>query len=331
MKTMNKIKHPFSCYKIREYISLFISFLLLIFTSCKEDSLAEETQKSSLKMQMRTVSSSLVDNTSIYVFDTNNKFIEKKLNVIHLDGVLTTSMKVGSWNLALLASNIDISNNIILPSYQGLMSSSPMWKTKETSDGQFLSQTPAELRYASMPNTEIVKDITTYKNTTLNRNVAKIQVILKAHSGFDPVSAGTNQYSFVELLDVPTTLSWDGKLYPNKTNPEMSDKPIREYFKFDGNEKADTITFIVPAHRGLDAFELQHNDTTTHKLKLRASMPLKGKAYYGKGAVTIPYVPKINSITQVSITLRAEPNTLLDIKITVKDWEKEIVQSEEFN
>lgn len=304
----------------------FILFVLLIlFSSCGEDKVIgseEETPVPNVTMTLKAGTDPVfMENAAIYVFRADDKFVEKKLNVTVNDTKLSTYMPVGTWNLALLTCNTNINGNIILPPYGG-DSSNPMWRTKYTTSAEeFLSQTPAELRYASLPNTEIIENNITNKQAVLNRNVAKVQVILEKYTGFDPVQPGKNNYAFVDLLDVPTTLNWTGGYYPNKTNPEHSgNKPVREYFNFNAGLKADTVNFIVPAHRGTDAFDAVHTDTTTHKLRLRTSMPLNGKSYYGKTPVEISFVPKINRIIQLIVTFSGEPETNLDVKVTVKDW-----------
>lgn len=310
---------------------VFIIFAFMLFLiGCNNDSATDEGDsiKTNVTMTLKAGTQPVfMDNALIYVFTSDNKFKEKKLNVVKNGDTLSTYMPVGTWNLVLLTCNTDISSKITLPPYAGA-NTYPMWKTGyTTAANEFLSQTPAELRYESLPGTAIIENLETKKQATLNRNVAKIQVILKNYTGFDQINPGKNTYAFVDLLDVPTTLDWKGGYYPGKDNPDNSGNiPIREYFNFDNQLKADTVNFIVPAHRGSDAFDVQHNDTTTHKLRLRTSMPLKGQSYFGKTPVEISFVPKVNRIIQLIVTFRGEPETNLDIKVTVKDWADPIDQ-----
>lgn len=309
---------------VKAFGIFILSVLLLLSFGCGNDKIIDEGEApvSNVTMTLKAGTDPVfMENAAIYVFTHEDKFVEKKLNVNINGNVLSTYMPIGIWNLALLTCNTNINGNIILPPYGG-NSNYPMWKTGYTTSAEeFLSQTPAELRYTSLQNTVIIENEKTKKDAVLNRNVAKIQVVLKNYTGFDQIYPGKNNYAFVDLLDVPTTLDWAGKYYPNKTNPEHSgNKPIREYFNFNTELKADTVDFIVPAHRGGDAFDIQHIDTTTHKLRLRTSMPLKGQSYFGKTPIEISFVPKINRITQLIVTFRGEPETNLDIKVTVKDW-----------
>lgn len=319
-----------------------ISVLFIFMSGCNNDKLGniDESPESNVTMTLKSGTNPVfMDNASIYVFTNSDKFVGEKHGVTKTANTLFTYMPVGIWNLALLTCDVNLVGKISTPQY-GEASTSPMWKTGFTDlTGDFLSQTPAELRYDLLRNTAITENVKTKKQSTLNRNVAKIQVILHDYTGFDAINPGNgNRFAFVDLLDVPTTLNWKGEYYPNKNNPDYSDKPIREFFNFksklvDGSMRlvADTVDFIVPAHRGVDAFDVQHVDTTTHKLRLRTSMPLKGQSYFGKTPVEISIVPKINRIIQLIVTFRGEPATKLDIKVTVKDWEDPIDQDITFD
>lgn len=325
---------------VRAFGVFAIFALLLLLSACDGDKITDgdETPASNVTMTLKSGTDPVfLENAAIYVFTSDDKFVEKKLNV-NVDKVakkLSTYMSVGTWNLVLVTCDNSITDKIILPPY-GASSSSTMWKTGFTDATQkFLSQTPAELRFASLLGTTIVKNDKTETSATLNRNVAKIQVILKEYTGFDAVLPGQkNDFAFVDLLDVPTTLNWKGEYLPDRKNPYNSGTiPIREFLNFKYNKAnelvADTVNFIVPAHRGSDAFEAQPKDTTTHKVQLRMSMPLKGQSYFGKTPVKLSFVPKVNCITRVVVTFRGEPNTDLDIKVTVKPWQ-DVNQDVEF-
>lgn len=330
-----------SLFKVRMMITIFLSFALLLsllfLSGCSNDNESEDKEKqerseANLSMNMKSLSTDLIDNSLLYVFKNNNDFVKRQWGLIKTGNKISTSMDVGNWKLVLLSCDRDISNDVT-PPYGANRIGSKMWETK-LKDANFLSQAPAELRYAFIDNVNIVADGLESKNATLNRNVGKIQVILEDHTGFSNIVAGENNYAFVELFDVPTTLDWDGKYLPSRDNPIVSAKPIRENFNFvSKNSKmvADTVNFIVPAHRGTDAFAPIHADTTRHKLKLRVSMPLNNASYYGKTPIEISITPKVNRIVQIGLKFRGEPDTELDVKVTVKDWAGEVEQEQTFN
>ncbi|RNC65917.1 FimB/Mfa2 family fimbrial subunit [Proteiniphilum sp. X52] len=331
-----------STFKTRTHYFYGIAFLLfaLLSYSCNDRNGfdTEDRVESSLSIQLRSdKAETLIDNTSIYMFDATNRFVEKKLNVTRQGNKLSTNVAVGTWNIVLLTCDRDISENISVPPPTSPMGTTTMWQTKTV--GNFLPQTPSELRYVSLPNVTIEKDVVKQVSTLLYRNVAKLQVILKHYGGFDEITDANKAMAYAELLEVPTTLAWNGKLYPNGGQPDVSEKPMRENFTFKGNGVADTLNFFVPAHRGNDAFIISDGvliqnpapaDTSTHKLKLRVSMPLDNKEYFGKSAngIEIPYVPKVNGIIRINVTFYG--TTSLDIKVGVKPWEDWIIQEEEF-
>lgn len=308
------------------------SILLFIFAfqSCGNnneiiDSIDDPSSTTSLNLRFASASN-FVDNALLYAFNSTKQFQYKLLNVNKTEDNLSTSMAVGNWNIVLLSSDSDIENSIMLPSFNGSMSASKMWETPLNTNGNFLTEPPEELRYASFLNTDIFSNTITYiRNAKLNRCVGKIRVILN-HSGFGNIPVGQSTTDYIELQDVPTTLSWESKFLPNATTPTVSSKPLRNYLKFDATGKADTINFIVPAHMGTDA-----TDITTHKVKMKACMMLGGNPFIGKGVVTIPFYPEPNQIVEVNLTFRGEPDALLDIKVKVKEWETEILQDENIN
>jgi len=307
--------------QIRLFAALFLGlFFITLTTSCAGEEQAEEAI-SGVSLQMKSVSANLLSNTQLYVFANDNKFIRKQLNISRNQDRLFTIMEAGYLNLVLLGCEEDISGNITQPPSGILAGAYPMWKTALTPDGEFLEQTP-EIRYAALP-VHIEPDVTKTASAVLNRNVARIQVILKGYNGFDDIS-GAHPLAYAELLDIPTTIMWDGKLSLAPEN--ISEKPLREMLSFNFEGKADTVNFIVPAHLSTGI-----TDTITHKLKLKMSMPINNTAFHGKTPIEIPYTPQPNRNIQLVVTFSGEPPAFLDIKVSVKDWEDYIIQEETFD
>lgn len=336
--------------RLKLILGVFVASLALLslLTGCASDdvfvagdtgSKPTEAGKPEVEFSMQLrggVSQPYLDNALIYVFRDTDNYVERKRNIKVGTDRFTMRFKVGTWNLALLSCDQNIESDIITPAYDAV-SSVPMWKTGFTDNtNAFLKQTPGELRFDMLKNVEIKENETTKTKTVLNRNVAKVQVILNP-IGFDPFfpSNVRNDSAFVELLSVPTTLNWRGEYYPSKNAPEHSgDVPIREYlYSTRSANKVDTVNFIIPAHRGTDAFAAVHKDTTNHKLRLRLCMPLNGQLFYGKTKVpvTISIAPKINRIIQLRVNFRAQIETELDVQVSVKDWEDPIYQDEVFD
>ncbi len=322
---------------IRKYIKCQKSLMSLCVVSlfflqaCNGDTDETVGGKSNITLDLRSAPVEIINNALLYVFDANANFHRRQLNVRQSGDILSTDMEVGPtgiWNLVLLSCKSDISGKIILPEYNGAMHLSPMWRTGLKAGGEFLEQTP-ELRYAPLMPTVIAANTTTQKDALLNRNVAKIRIILKEYGGFDEVN-GSHAYAYAELLDVPTTLLWNGKL--SLASSEISDKPLREYFVFDAEGKAAAIEFIIPADIEAQTFD----PLTANKIRLKVSMPMNGLPFYGQSPVSIPstdipFIPVPNGIIEINLTFKGEPDTNLDVKVTAKEWEPYIDQTDIFN
>lgn len=354
--------------KVNRYLKISVGALAVVsffmLPSCSgNDSLLNEEEESeqgssNVTMDMKAVRPAIMDNSMLYVFDNGNNFVEKKLNVKRENDLLKMSMPVNTvtnpkWNFALLSCDIPLlegttgeTDKIIRPNFGQSMFQAKMWTTGTIPPANiYMAQTPEEFRFDTIANVVIEKDKLTKANAVLNRNVAKIQIILKNWEGFDNISGSSNPFAYAELYDVPNTLNWAGRLFSTTNNihsPVVSDKPMHVGFNFKTvNSKvvADTINFIVPADRG----NLYNPaDTTKHKIKLKLSMPITvngtQQGYHGKTVDNqgkpifyIPHVPKANGIIQVIVNkFTGEPDTNLDIKVSVKPWLTANDQNETF-
>lgn len=326
LKIVGKYLKDHKC-RIQLCISGLCIASLMLFQAC-DDVIEDKDREANVSLDMRAVSVDVMSNISLYAFDDNYKFHHEQLNLIDKsNNVLFTYMDAGPWNLVMLGCNTNIytGNSKVIPPVYGMpMSSSPMWQTKLKPGGEFLDETP-ELRYAPIP-VVITANQDIHKNATLNRNVAMVRVILENHDGFDEVNATNSHHAYVDLLDVQTKLFWNGKLSQDPL--DISDKPLRKYFVFNAAQVADVVEFIIPAD--IDAVESDKNNPATHKLRLKASMPINGEDFYGDSPFEIPFVPLPNGIIEIYLTFKGEPNTKLDVKVTVKDWGPYIYQTGTF-
>lgn len=308
--------------------ALLFAIALFAFQSCSSTSdMDEEIEgpKSQFSLNMKSVPVEMMNNALLYRFDTNNKFMGRQLGVVQKPGdiLYTNSVPVGTWNFTLLMCKENIFDKItqpISPYGNNDRVEDRMWKTSTT--GSYLNQTP-DLYHVYMGGVQIVEGLDKEVGpVTPRRNVAKVEFILEEYSGFDPINPGTNPKAYIELYNVPTSLRWDGELYPDNASPEVATQPIREYFKFDSsspNPVAETISFVIPAH-------LANSVLTTNKLKFKASMPLNGQEFYGgsENKMEITSIAKANHIIRVKLKFRGQ--TKLDVNVTVKPWENEIGQ-----
>lgn len=328
-------------YMIHSFIKgLSVIASLMLFQACDSSEEPVDT-KSNLSLDMRSVPNDIADNSLLYVFDAASTYRYRQLNFNRDAGtdVWKTDMAVGQWNLVMLSCNTSLEGKIILPTPGQPMSSSPLWKTGLEPGGNYLADMP-ELRYAPVISTPIPTliqaNLTTTATATLNRAVAKIRILLEEYEGFDDGVIHGHTEAYVELEDVPTTLLWNGKVLFS----DISAKPMRKYFSFDPvTHKADTIEFIIPADIDAATFD----PATAHQMRVKVSMPIGGQSFLGKSPFKIPfvsvpaqpgdipYVPKPNGIIEIKLKFRGEPNTKLDVKVTVKEWEGSIDEEKTFN
>ena len=302
---------------------LSFCLLTLLVTACFIDERIEDKGTSagtSLIFNMTRASASVINNTQVYLFDgegaTEGQFRLKIPDVERLDDRLSMSIAAGTWNLALLSADTDISGRIISPVRGHDCASLKMWESTPSSGS--LPSMP-ELRTAFIMGQPVaVGAVTEASGTTLlSRNVALVKVVIVDAGGLNV--SGTHNF---ELKDVPTTLNWKGGLYPSKDAPEVSSEAMTGSFAISnhpsqiGRQVSDTLRFIIPAHKGTDYLSPSPTDTTTHCLRLNVNLALEGGARFEKNDVVIPRVPRVNGILLVRLTVGGK----LEVSTEILDW-----------
>lgn len=264
----------------------------------------------------------ILPNIETYVFDNASKTFEGKLlGVTKTDNVLTGKFQVGTWETILLSRSDIGTGSIIQPSKGNPMSTTAMWKTLPSGDG-YLPQIP-ELFYGSTGAKTIVADMVTQAEATLVRNMAKVTVVVEEAYGFDLIKPENK----IILSNVPTTLSWAGKLMPNAATPlmgSMAMSPVFAEITEDGKTflRSTPMDFIIPAHRGADWSSASPTDTTTLKLHLNASLFRIGEPTPTMYPEDRPYAeivvtPKMNKILLVRVKIKG----MIEVEsIVVTPW-----------
>lgn len=305
---------------IMRNIKIWGTFLLgILIFSCTEveSELPVEGKNGSptLSFDMTRSPQSIVDNTQVYIFDNPSwDFYKPVLNITSNANKLTMPVDAGTWNLALVTAETSIASNIKSP-VRGETRTGKMWETQSV--GGELPSMP-ELRTAYISGQQVIANQQNYGNETavLYRNVAQVKVIIDKTRGLDP--AGTHK---LELSKVPTTLNWAGGLYPDKIHPAVSADPLKGTFTIKnkanepGIQDSDTLSFIIPAHKGND-FLGAHKDTTEHKLEVSVDLACLGGVRYQKANVTIPRVPRVNGILLVKLSMIGQ----LEVNAEIIDW-----------
>ena len=223
----------------------------------------------------------------------------------------------GTWDITLVSADGDVNSGLIQPVRGQARSSLKMWETRSV--GGSLPSMP-ELRTAYITGQQVIagQDNVASETALLSRNVALVKVVIADAGGLD-----INGTHTMKLTNVPTTLNWEGGLYPNKNNPTVSAEPMTGTFTIHnntamaGHQYSDTLRFIVPAHKGTDYLNALPTDTTTSHLKLSVDLASEGGTRFEKTDVVIPRVPRVNGILLVRIFLGGK----LDVSTEILNWQ----------
>lgn len=296
--------------------AILIVGILLGCSSCSNEEIVSDNEivKNGIRLRFAGVSENIRQYTEVYAFNGQTPnldyFNHKPLNIERTSEALKMDMFVGKWNLFLVGCNeMDIRPHLIAPQFISEKSNMPMWVTQPS--GGLLPDVP-EIRTALIDGLTIVRDQSHDATAVLERNVAKVRVVLKDGVGFKV--GGGHTFS---LLNVPTSLSWSGGLYPNKTNPTTTTVPMTKPVTFyessvlPGHQQSDTIDFIIPAHKSLSA-----GDLSTHPISVGVKLITAGSTEYINDVV-IPIIPENNKIMVINLIAKGG----IEVKVDVKDWE----------
>lgn len=275
----------------------------------------------SLVFRMTRASADIINNTQVYLFDgdgaTAGQFRQKVPDVTYAADRLTMPVAAGTWDITLVSADGDVNSGLVQPVRGQARSSLKMWETR--SAGGSLPSMP-ELRTAYITGQQVIagQDNVASETALLSRNVALVKVVIADAGGLD-----INGTHTMKLTNVPTTLNWEGGLYPNKNNPTVSAEPMTGTFTIHnntamaGHQYSDTLRFIVPAHKGTDYLNALPTDTTTSHLKLSVDLASEGGTRFEKTDVVIPRVPRVNGILLVRIFLGGK----LDVSTEILNWQ----------
>ena len=306
----------------RIYTGLMGLLLFLAF-ACTDDreSPGGTNGNPSLVFRMTRASADIINNTQVYLFDgdgaTAGQFRQKVPDVTYAADRLTMPVAAGTWDITLVSADGDVNSGLVQPVRGQARSSLKMWETR--SAGGSLPSMP-ELRTAYITGQQVIagQDNVASETALLSRNVALVKVVIADAGGLD-----INGTHTMKLTNVPTTLNWEGGLYPNKNNPTVSAGPMTGTFTIHnntamaGHQYSDTLRFIVPAHKGTDYLNALPTDTTTSHLKLSVDLASEGGTRFEKTDVVIPRVPRVNGILLVRIFLGGK----LDVSTEILNWQ----------
>lgn len=301
-------------YRTKYTFGLFA--LLFSLFSCNSEQVIDDTSaivasSAQVRVLLSTEDAS-VGYPEIYVFNGQlpklDFYHHQILDMVRTPEYLKMKMPQGVWNAVIVSCNeSNIHSQITKPEFNTSKSDMPMWVTQPA--GGLLPEVP-QIRTALVDGLVIDEDRIQNASAILERNVAKVRVVLKDGVGFRTEGAHT-----FSLKNVPTSLSWDGSLYPNKSNPTTSVHPMTKSVRLfssqqEGHQRSDTIDFIIPAHKSLSVA-----DTTIHKLTLGMKLMTLGATTFEK-EVTIATVPKNNKVLLLNLTAKGG----VEVAVEVAEW-----------
>lgn len=304
-------------------VNILLVYLLSLLTfACTDgrEELVTINNNPSLTFVMTRSLGNVIDNTQVYLFDGDGtdtgQFRLKVPEITYGADRLVMPVAAGKWDVMLVSANTNVNDKLIQP-VRGQARSTKMWETKAS--GGVLPSIP-ELRTAYLAGQQVLANQanTASETALLARNAALIKVVIDDAGGLD-----VNGVHTLKVTNVPTTLNWEGKLYPDKNNPAVSTHPMIGTFSIydsptqNEHQYSDTLSFIIPAHKGNDYLSASPTDTTTSHLKLSVDLACKGGVRFQKEDVVIPRVPRMNGTLLVHLFVGGK----LDVSTEVLDWE----------
>lgn len=265
-------------------------------------------------------SGELVSNAQVYLFDGDgpaaHQFQKKVPSLTFGANSVSCQVEAGKYDVALVTAESGLEGHIISPVRGSLRKDLKMWETQPS--GNILPAVPM-LRTAIAQGVNVIANTSTTANAApLGRNVALVKVIITSASGLN--AAGTHTF---ELLDVPTTLNWDGGLYPDKNNPAVSSVPMKGNFTISnapmGMQKSDTLKFVIPAHKGIDYLSANPTDVTTKHLRFNVNLEQVGGGHFVRRGISIQNVHRANGILLVRLEVKGE----LTVNSEILPWKDE--------
>lgn len=299
-----------SRYHIVARLTVAFTISLLVMYSCKDDLERASASHNMTLTFTRAGETPLeqIPTMRLFTFRNNNtlptdKMFYQELYEVTRDasgGKVTAKIETGSWNMALLST--PNGGNIIPPVAGTVMSLLPMYTYQPTINAGKSSDA-----HEIYLDNKVTPTITSGGNHTmaaqLNRTVAKVELIIeKATPNFN--LSGTH---WIQLHNIPSTISYTGALLPNQTFPDTLASSLRAPITLqnDGTgwyKGRDVISFIIPAHRGTDYTNAAPADTTTLKMNVTVNLERSSGTLFSE-QFEIPYVAKQNKTLRVHITV----------------------------
>lgn len=320
---------------------LLILLLLLPMLACAVDDgeiVDLDENSESLTFNMFPMTRAQMQNTQVYMFRGGAWSLPFDYRVPGFTSIeenageatFTMLAKVGPWYPVLVhAEQADLAR-LVQPHYGDRMGEAILWHNEPGTDG-FLPQTP-EIMTSHVDLVEVLENAESHATGELVRNVARVRVKIVDTYG---MVLNPNEQHYIRLDGVPTTLRWDGGLWPSPQTPAvgMMGVPVEifnpgEDPESPGNpiQTSSTAEFIIPAHKGYDWFSTSPVDITEQRLMLHVDFVTADGMAATKSA-EIDIVPMMNTTLDISVILIPLEKDLT-VTAEILPWEEEYIDTD---
>ena len=304
--------------RLARLLTVVLTTSLLTVLSCSDET--ERTDKAhNLSMSFSTrageTGTDLVPTTRLFNFHpagpNENKFYQEVLNLKRSDNTIKANVEAGQWNMALVAN--PYGGTIIAPEVGTHISQQPLYKYVPTYV-EGVQTTNAHELFLDNQLVSITGNTDQSITAQLNRTVARVDLIIKKTTpNFKTVSAKHK----IKLRHIPSTISYTGDFLPSAAAPDTLPKGLEAPITLNAvnssyYEGSETITFIIPAHRGAAV----SGELVGVKMGVEVILERTGGTMFDKQE-QISVVAECNKILQVEITV----NDGLEFKTNILNWE----------
>ena len=317
---MKKINYRITGTTSRSLLGACLVSVFMFFSCARENNVTPQEDNrvgNNLNLDTRAVPAAVAANARIYMFtgvaNSLGNYNHQILNITRTVNDLKMIAQAGTWDIVLVsAETASDLNNVIAPTVGTAGGSQKMFELAPM--GGNLPSAP-DILTAYIDEQVVVANTDNTASTSFAHTMAQVRLTIKDAKGLN-----TAQPHTISLGNVPTTIAWDGKLLPSKTAPTVSSTKMTGSVTVSdvagGVQESNTLTFLVPAHRGTDFLATNPNDTTTSKLTVSVNLPLSGGGNYVKSDVEIRKVPKAGKILDVTLLIQGA----LEIQSDILDW-----------
>ena len=306
---------------LKALVVTLVASVFLIYLSCT-DKLDNPADGNSYSMTFttragETLAADLIPNMRLFTFDRSTKvFHNEVFDVTRTTNKLTARVEAKTWDMVLVSSPSGFTLNA--PRTAVSMENLPMYVYQPVVH-KGRSTDAAELFFQNKLTPAITAGTTKDMDVRLNRVVAKVEIVV------DRVTPNFNMSGDhrIQLHDVPSTISYAGKLLPGAADPDVLSEPLKAPVTLvqgsNGFLKAsETITFIIPAHQGSDFLASNPADVIGKKMSITVDFERAGGGSRFTKTVEIDKVALCNRILRVNVTV----NDGVLFNTSILPWER---------